>query len=73
MQTFHREQLDALVCQGCDDPNCSGELYIHSSCHERAPTWTKYNKRKGCVIVECSICEREIACIEIAYEQVPEA
>ncbi len=56
-----------LSKMSCSVPKCTcgGILYLHSKCHPEEPVWCSYHP-DGFIIVRCSICEKEIAKIQVA-------
>jgi hypothetical protein len=37
------------------------ELYLHAACHMKSPTWTRLLTGEGILVVECSVCGKEVA------------
>lgn len=59
-------ELDDLKCE---NPNCTHvdcDLTIHSRCHVKTPTWTKYSKATGVLTIICSLCRKTICSIQVA-------
>lgn len=64
MKAITREYLDSASCDGCDDPDCDGELFIHSRCHPEAAPWASY--KDGVVTFACGECREPIVAIQVA-------
>jgi hypothetical protein len=64
MKILTQRELDMMKCQvsGC---TCGGELFLHSQCHVDAPVWCAYHP-EGFLSITCSVCNEEIAKIEVA-------
>jgi hypothetical protein len=66
---YTQHELDDLQC---GNPKCSHEqcttLVLHSVCHTKAPTWARYEKTRGVLIITCAApgCDNVIAQIEVA-------
>lgn len=58
--------MDENLCpEGGEESNV---LYLHSRCHEIAPTWTKLEYENGLAVravVECAECEKTIATLPL--------
>jgi hypothetical protein len=68
---LHSEDIQTLLNQGCDDPDCKGKhthntLIVHCRHHKKSPTWTVFGMGKTSLIVICAKCEAQLACVEIA-------
>jgi len=66
--SLYREDLDAIT-PTCSIPGCpctrqDGEMWLHSRCHTRSPTWVAY--RGGRLRIECAKCGREVMRVKVA-------
>jgi hypothetical protein len=59
---------DILNNAACDNPDCGHDhstLFLHSNCHNEAPTWTRYQKDIETLIITCAECDEEIIRIRL--------
>lgn len=63
-----RVELDQMHTCQCADCKRTGlaQIYLHQRCHQGAPTWSFYERAKGTLTVECSVCRKPIAVIKVA-------
>jgi hypothetical protein len=64
-KAMQKEDLDGM---GCGMPNCGHDhstLYFHPRCHLQGGTLVRYEKKEGLLIIDCAVCEREVARIKI--------
>ena len=58
----------------CVDPNCDhtdcDDLYLEAECHPYSPPWLRFSKSLSTLIVECSVCQRDIAMIEVGTMEI---
>ncbi|TXH09635.1 MAG: hypothetical protein E6R03_16455 [Hyphomicrobiaceae bacterium] len=66
-----RQELDVAKCAQCGgaDPACrhEPELIFNGRCHLEAPTISSYNKHDGIVTIKCSVCQKLVARIKVAF------
>lgn len=66
-----REQLDAGLKRGCQDPACTvkhaplTEIFLQSNCHAGAGLCACYRK-DGVLVLTCRVCERLVVKIAVA-------
>jgi hypothetical protein len=62
-----QHELDDAKCASprCDHADCA-ELYLHSGCHTAKPTWARYAKSRGVLVIVCAECKRVVAEIQVA-------
>jgi hypothetical protein len=66
MRVEFAEDLDRTMCgvPGCDHTTHDSEIYLHSRCHPRAPTWASY--RAGVLSVTCAACGKQVCAVAVA-------
>lgn len=62
MNAITTEHLEKMQCSDpeCNHSDCES-LYMHAPCHIEAPPWLRYSKSLGTLILECSVCHRDVA------------
>jgi hypothetical protein len=72
-RALHKQELDALVAAGCDKAGCTDDhtqhgsvMYFHAGCHPVVGTWASYVRGSGELLVQCSICGREVMRVAVA-------
>jgi hypothetical protein len=66
MNAITKEKLDNMKCSDpdCDHSDCES-LYMHAFCHKETPAWLRYSKSLGTLILECSVCHRDVAMFRV--------
>jgi len=67
-KTAYSGDLDALAC-ACGQPDCPEQVYFHSRCHPKAPTWARYDKKTRTITIECSVCKQELIVASVAVSR----
>jgi hypothetical protein len=65
MKPISKYELNVM---GCGEPNCKHDhsvLYLHSSCHPRSATWTRYEKISETLVITCAKCDKEVVRIRL--------
>lgn len=60
-----RKQLDPMKC-GTPGCGCSGPLVLTAKCHMGTPVTATYDWTTGMLTIQCSVCKRHVATIEVA-------
>lgn len=65
--------LEDFQGMGCSNPDCDKEggcgheMFLHSHCHPKSPTWAKYDG--GVLVIVCAECEAAVCQIAVASRE----